>query len=111
MRTLLKLAFVGMLVVAATMIASPAGAAANSCPGAMHLAMTSPCMTGMEMNRYQMSCNIVDHGTGNATVSFVMAPKCLYGPVPCAEPSELMVLEVNCESGMVICSLPVPIEY
>ena len=48
---------------------------------------------------------------GNATVSFVMAPKCLNGPTPCAEPSMLMVLEVNCESRMVICNLPIPLEY
>ena len=111
MKTLLKLSFIGAVLVFATLLASPAGAAANSCPGAMHLGMTAPCMTGMAMTRYQMACDVVDHGTGNATVSFVMAPKCLNGPTPCAEPSMLMVLEVNCESRMVICNLPIPLEY
>jgi hypothetical protein len=101
-----KLLMLLSAIVVLAAIASPAHAI-QSCPGAMSMAKSAPCVQAMDEVCSPVGWNedvlMTDNGDGTMTAAFVYNPKCLDDPVPCRIASRLVVVMIKCEAHDAVC--------
>jgi hypothetical protein len=98
-----------VLAVAAIALAvSPPANAANDCPGAMQIAMHTPCvesrMSALEApSFYKESCGMIDNGDRTMSVIFYYEPRCLDDPIPCRIATQAVFATVDCQTRTATC--------
>jgi len=94
------------VIAIAAAIAAPTYAI-QSCPGAMSMAKSAPCVQEMDQLCSPIGWNedvtMTDNGDGTMTAMFVYNPKCLDDPVPCRIASRLVVVMVKCQAHAAVC--------
>jgi hypothetical protein len=88
--------------------ALPAPVTANSCPRAVQIAESTPCVQSQiqplrSSGTYNESRVVTDNGDGTVTVQFIFEPKCLKFNPPCGLATQVVTATVNCAAGTATC--------
>jgi hypothetical protein len=108
MRLTLALAVPVALFALAFLALPSTGAAANTCPQAVHMAQSAGCVQAQldlmqSSAMYKESSWAEDMGGGMMRVVFMYEPKCLDAKVPCRIATLSITATVNCNDNTVTC--------